>query len=265
MNDGLPYRIVGVCQSIQDHKTIEENLRAARDKAQESDRLKSAFLANMSHEIRTPFNAILGFSNLLTNEGMQFGEAEKKEYGRLITANGEQLLRLITDILDLSKLESNTLEFEFETYPLNVLLSDIYLTQQMHMPPGVAFELDVPETDVKIETDSTRLKHLLNNLINNAVKFTERGSITFGFRLCGDGRNVELFVRDTGRGIPAEYGEKIFERFYKVDTFVKGVGLGLSISRTIAQRLGGSISMASREGGGTCFTLLHPLRGKVTA
>ncbi len=135
--DGSPYRIVGICQSIHAHKTSEDGLRAARDKARESDRLKSAFLANMSHEIRTPLNAIIGFANLLTSEDIPFSEAEKQEYSRLITSNGDQLLRLISDILDLSKIESNTMEFHFGEHSLHALLTDIYQTQRLCMPEGV--------------------------------------------------------------------------------------------------------------------------------
>ena len=134
--DGSPYRIVGICQSIHAHKTSEDGLRAARDKARESDRLKSAFLANMSHEIRTPLNAIIGFANLLTSEDIPFSEAEKQEYSRLITSNGDQLLRLISDILDLSKIESNTMEFHFGEHSLHALLTDIYQAQRLCMPEG---------------------------------------------------------------------------------------------------------------------------------
>ncbi|WP_416987797.1 ATP-binding protein [Alistipes finegoldii] len=257
--DGSPCRIVGICQSIHAHKTSEDGLRAARDKARESDRLKSAFLANMSHEIRTPLNAIIGFANLLTSEDIPFSEAEKQEYSRLITSNGDQLLRLISDILDLSKIESNTMEFHFGEHSLHALLTDIYQAQRLCMPEGVRLRLDMPQADTPIVTDASRLKQVVNNLINNAAKFTDNGSITFGFRSPQGCEKVELFVHDTGKGIAQEHLDRIFERFYKADSFVKGVGLGLSICRTITEYLGGAISVESESGKGTRFTIQHPL------
>ena len=257
--DGSPCRIVGICQSIHAHKISEDGLRAARDKARESDRLKSAFLANMSHEIRTPLNAIIGFANLLTSEDIPFSEAEKQEYSRLITSNGDQLLRLISDILDLSKIESNTMEFHFGEHSLHALLTDIYQAQRLCMPEGVRLRLDMPQADTPIVTDASRLKQVVNNLINNAAKFTDDGSITFGFRSPQGCEKVELFVHDTGKGIAQEHLDRIFERFYKADSFVKGVGLGLSICRTITEYLGGAISVESESGKGTRFTIQHPL------
>ena len=257
--DGSPCRIVGICQSIHAHKTSEDGLRAARDKARESDRLKSAFLANMSHEIRTPLNAIIGFANLLTSEDIPFSEAEKQEYSRLITSNGDQLLRLISDILDLSKIESNTMEFHFGEHSLHALLTDIYQAQRLCMPEGVRLRLDMPQADTPIVTDASRLKQVVNNLINNAAKFTDNGRLTFGFRSPQGCEKVELFVHDTGKGIAQEHLDRIFERFYKADSFVKGVGLGLSICRTITEYLGGAISVESESGKGTRFTIQHPL------
>ena len=288
--DGSPCRIVGICQRIHAHKISEDGLRAARDKARappgrlggippttppqtrphggrppprdkarESDRLKSAFLANMSHEIRTPLNAIIGFANLLTSEDIPFSEAEKQEYSRLITSNGDQLLRLISDILDLSKIESNTMEFHFGEHSLHALLTDIYQAQRLCMPEGVLLRLDMPQADTPIITDASRLKQVVNNLINNAAKFTDEGSITFGFRSPQGCEQVELFVHDTGKGIAQEHLDRIFERFYKADSFVKGVGLGLSICRTITEYLGGAISVESESGKGTRFTIQHPL------
>ena len=199
--DGLPYRIAGICQSIQAHKEVEGRLREARDKARENDRLKSAFLANMSHEIRTPLNAIIGFANLVTCDDVPFSETERQEYSRLISANGDQLLRLISDILDLSKIESNTMEFCFGDQSLHTLLSDIYQSQLLTMPPQVELRLELPQADTTIRTDASRLKQVINNLINNAAKFTDRGSITFGYRTDEGAGEVELFVRDTGKGI----------------------------------------------------------------
>lgn len=264
-HDGSPYRVVGICQSIQPHKEIEGRLREARDKARENDRLKSAFLANMSHEIRTPLNAIIGFANLLTCDDVPFSETERQEYSRLITANGDQLLRLISDILDLSKIESNTMEFCFGEHSLHTLLSDIYQSQLLTMPPQVELRLELPQADTTIRTDASRLKQVVNNLINNAAKFTDKGNITFGYRTADGAGEVELFVRDTGKGISQEHLSRIFERFYKADSYVKGVGLGLSICRTITELLGGEISVVSAPGEGTCFKIVHPVRRTETA
>ena len=257
--DGRPLSLVGTSLVISERKQMEQELLTARDRAEESNRLKSAFLANMSHEIRTPLNAIIGFANLLTSEDIPFSEAEKQEYSRLITSNGDQLLRLISDILDLSKIESNTMEFHFGEHSLHALLTDIYQAQRLCMPEGVRLRLDMPQADTPIVTDASRLKQVVNNLINNAAKFTDEGSITFGFRSPQGCEKVELFVHDTGKGIAQEHLDRIFERFYKADSFVKGVGLGLSICRTITEYLGGAISVESESGKGTRFTIQHPL------
>ena len=256
---GRPKTLVGTSQVITERKRMEQELLSARDRAEESNRLKSAFLANMSHEIRTPLNAIIGFANLLTSEDIPFSEVEKQEYSRLITSNGDQLLRLISDILDLSKIESNTMEFHFGEHSLHALLTDIYQAQRLCMPEGVRLRLDMPQADTPIVTDASRLKQVVNNLINNAAKFTDDGSITFGFRSPQGCEQVELFVHDTGKGIAQEHLDRIFERFYKADSFVKGVGLGLSICRTITEYLGGAISVESESGKGTRFTIQHPL------
>lgn len=256
---GRPQTLVGTSQVITERKRMEQELLSARDRAEESNRLKTAFLANMSHEIRTPLNAIIGFANLLTSEDIPFSEAEKQEYSRLITSNGDQLLRLISDILDLSKIESNTMEFHFGEHSLHALLTDIYQAQRLCMPEGVRLRLDMPQADTPIVTDASRLKQVVNNLINNAAKFTDDGSITFGFRSPQGCEQVELFVHDTGKGIAQEHLDRIFERFYKADSFVKGVGLGLSICRTITEYLGGAISVESESGKGTRFTIQHPL------
>ena len=257
--------MVGICQSIQAHKEVEGRLREARDKARENDRLKSAFLANMSHEIRTPLNAIIGFANLVTCDDVPFSETERQEYSRLISANGDQLLRLISDILDLSKIESNTMEFCFGDQSLHTLLSDIYQSQLLTMPPQVELRLELPQADTTIRTDASRLKQVINNLINNAAKFTDRGSITFGYRTDEGAGEVELFVRDTGKGISQEHVGRIFERFYKTASNAKGVGLGLSICRTIIEILGGDISVVSAPGKGTCFKIVHPVHRTETA
>lgn len=253
-----PFRLVGVCMSTQEHKKIEEELTKARDKAQQSDKLKSAFLANMSHEIRTPLNAIVGFSNLLVDGDMSFQKEEIKEFLSLIHLNCEQLLALISDILDLSKIESNTMVFNITEQPLTPLLQNILRAQQINVPQEVELLLDLPATDTIITTDPLRLKQVINNLINNAIKFTSKGAVTLGYRQNND--QVSIFVKDTGTGIDEDKINRIFERFYKGDNFVQGTGLGLAISHTIIEHLKGTITVTSKVGEGSCFTIQHPVK-----
>ena len=253
-----PFRLVGVCMSTQEHKKIEEELTKARDKAQQSDKLKSAFLANMSHEIRTPLNAIVGFSNLLVDGDMSFQKEEIKEFLSLIYLNCEQLLALISDILDLSKIESNTMVFNITEQPLTPLLQNILRAQQINVPQEVELLLDLPATDTIITTDPLRLKQVINNLINNAIKFTSKGAVTLGYKQNND--QVSIFVKDTGSGIDEDKMNRIFERFYKGDNFVQGTGLGLAISHTIIEHLKGTITVTSKVGEGSCFTIQHPVK-----
>ena len=254
----IPFRLVGVCMSTQEHKKIEEELIIARDKAQQSDKLKSVFLANMSHEIRTPLNAIVGFSNLLVDGDMAFKKEEVKEFLSLINLNCEQLLALISDILDLSKIESNTMVFNITEQPLTPLLQNILRAQQINVPQEVELLLDLPATDTIITTDPLRLKQVINNLINNAIKFTSKGAITLGYRQNND--QVSIFVKDTGTGIDEDKINRIFERFYKGDNFVQGTGLGLAISHTIVEHLKGTITVPSEIGKGSHFTIQHPIK-----
>ena len=260
--EGAPYRIVGVCQSIQNHKIVEQNLIAARDRAQESDRLKSAFLTNISHEIRTPLNAIVGFSNLLTHGDIAIDSSEGQEFVSLINTNSNQLLALISDVLDLSKIESGTMEYNFAECGLGRLLSDIYHNYLLDMRPDVRFDLMLPDEDMKITTDAVRLRQVLDHLLSNAAKFTFAGHIGLGYAIAADVRTVELFVEDTGCGIPEDKQRDIFKRFFKVDSFVQGAGLGLPICRTITERLGGTVSFVSRFGEGSRFAVTLPLDGE---
>ena len=254
----IPFRLVGVCMSTQEHKKIEEELIIARDKAQQSDKLKSVFLANMSHEIRTPLNAIVGFSNLLVDGDMAFKKEEVKEFLSLINLNCEQLLALISDILDLSKIESNTMVFNITEQPLTPLLQNILRAQQINVPQEVELLLDLPATDTIITTDPLRLKQVINNLINNAIKFTSKGAVTLGYKQNND--QVSIFVKDTGTGIDEDKINRIFERFYKGDNFVQGTGLGLAISHTIVEHLKGTITVTSEIGKGSHFTIQHPIK-----
>ena len=253
----VPYSILGVCQSIQRYKSTEVELTAARDEALRADKLKSAFLANMSHEIRTPLNAIVGFSDLLTDTS-DFTDEEVKVFIETINKNCSLLLALINDILDLSRIESGTMDFRFKQHSLPLLMKNVYDSQRLNMPAGVELKLSLPNDSKKyLITDNVRLQQVVNNLINNAAKFTTQGSITFGYTEDEPGY-VTLFVEDTGKGISKEGLEHIFERFYKVDSFTQGAGLGLSICHTIVERLHGVISVTSEEGKGTRFSVRIP-------
>lgn len=259
--DGLtgdtPYMVLGVCQSIQRYKDTEEALIAARDRALQADKLKSAFIANMSHEIRTPLNAIVGFSDLLKDINT-FTSEEVQLFVKTIGTNCTLLLALINDILDLSRIESGTMEFRYDTFNLTFIMQQIYDSQCLNMPQNVELRVELPEGEGKsIVTDSVRLKQVVNNLINNAKKFTQAGSITFGYAMNSEGYTT-LFVEDTGNGISPEAQKHIFERFYKVDSFTQGAGLGLSICQTIVEHLHGSISVTSEVGRGTRFEVMIP-------
>lgn len=253
-----PYNILGVCQNIQRYKTVEQELTNARDKALQADKLKSAFLANMSHEIRTPLNAIVGFSDLLSDTSA-FSEEEIAQFIGTINKNCSLLLALINDILDLSRIESGTMEFLFADHNLSLLLKTVHDSQRLNMPPGVELVLSMPHIDKKyLITDNVRLQQVVNNLINNAAKFTTSGFITFGFEEDEDPDYTNIFVEDTGLGISQEGIDHIFERFYKVDNFTQGAGLGLSICQTIIGRLRGMITVTSEVGKGTRFNVRIP-------
>ena len=252
-----PSSILGVCQSIQRHKDVEAELIAARDKAMQSDRLKTAFLANMSHEIRTPLNSIVGFSGLL-KEIHSFSEEEVAQFVDTINQNCELLLSLISDILDMSRIESGAMDFQIAECNLSLLVDEVYQSQRFNIPPAVSLLKNVPLHEEKqILADPVRLKQILNNLINNASKFTKEGSITVGYHLNEPGF-VTFFVEDTGIGISEDDQKHIFERFFKVNSFAQGTGLGLSICHTIVERMHGTIQVTSQQGKGTCFTVRIP-------
>lgn len=250
--------LIGVNYDITALKETEAKLIEAKEKAEESDRLKSAFLANMSHEIRTPLNAIVGFSDLLSDTS-GFTEEEIGQFIATINKNCGLLLALINDILDLSRIESGTMEFMFANHNLPLLLKTVHDSQQLNMPPRVELLLRMPDNEKKyLVTDNVRLQQVVNNLINNAAKFTTYGSITFGYEEDEDPEYTRIFVEDTGVGISEEGIRHIFERFYKVDNFTQGAGLGLSICQTIVERLRGTIFVTSEVGRGTRFTVRIP-------
>ena len=242
---------------IDKQKEDEIELRKAKDKAEESDRLKSAFLANMSHEIRTPLNAIVGFSNLMNSEEVLEPE-EREQFVKLINTNSDLLLKLINDILDLSRMESGKMSFVFDRHDLNVLINEIYCTFQLMMPEGVELRMRVPEIPVIVAVDPYRLKQVLSNFINNAIKFTTSGYIEVGYYFCTKGDCLHIYVEDTGIGIPEEKQKQVFDRFCKLDEFAQGTGLGLAICQVIAQRFGGEIQLKSEYGKGSRFMLTLP-------
>ena len=238
-------------------KKAEAELNRAREKAENADRSKSAFLANMSHEIRTPLNAIVGFSDLLKDLDA-FSPEEVKQFVETININCTLLLALINDILDLSRIESGTMDFKFGAFNLAFIMQEVHESQRLSMPRDVELRIEIPEGEDKLViTDSVRLKQVVNNLINNAKKFTVTGSITFGYVTNREGYTT-IFVEDTGSGISEDAQKHIFERFYKEDSFTQGAGLGLSICQTIVDRLHGSISVSSELGKGTRFEVVIP-------
>ena len=225
---------------ITNLKKQEEALREATEHAQESDKLKMAFLANMSHEIRTPLNAIVGFSNLLTKTN---DEEKKKKFVAIIEHNNQMLLNLISDVLDMAKVESNTLDFNFRPTDINEQMRTIESSVRLRLKPGVMLNLTLGAHRCNIITDPDRLDQVFNNLLTNAMKFTSRGSITFGYEVRDD--SIYFYVRDTGTGISQEDIKKLFTRFTKLNNFIPGTGLGLSISRSIVERLGGRMGVES--------------------
>ena len=238
-------------------KETEQKLIIARDKAEELDRLKSAFLANMSHEIRTPLNAIVGFSDMICQVD---DPVEKQEYMKIIIANNELLLQLIDDILDLSKIEAGTMDFSYSVTDVNELMSNIcHQMEQKDHSPEVQISFIEKAPACVINTDRVRLSQVMINLMSNAMKFTERGSISIGYRISEAKDEIYFFCKDTGMGIAADKLELVFERFVKLNAFVKGTGLGLAICRVIVERLGGAIGVDSKEGEGACFWFRIPV------
>ena len=235
-------------------KETEQKLIIARDKAEELDRLKSAFLANMSHEIRTPLNAIVGFSSLLAETDSR---SERQEYIKIVQENNELLLQLISDILDLSKIEAGTFNFVYTNVDVNETCAEIIKSMSMKVSKGVELIFEEPFPECYIYTDKNRFTQVISNFINNALKFTQQGSITLGYEQVSH-QKIKFYVRDTGMGIPEEKQKSVFERFVKLNTFVQGTGLGLSICKSIVSQMGGEIGVDSTEGIGSCFWFTHP-------
>ena len=235
-------------------KETEKNLIEAKNKAEVSDRLKSAFLANMSHEIRTPLNAIVGFSNLLAETD---DVGERREYMQVVEENNDLLLKLISDILDLSKIEAGTFEFNYGRVDVNRMCEETVRSLSLKVQDkSVELLFGEHEEECCIFGDKNRLMQVITNFINNAVKFTDEGSITLGYRRESD--DLLFYVEDTGAGISEEYQASIFDRFVKLNSFAQGTGLGLSISKSIVEQMGGHIGVESERGRGSRFWFTVP-------
>ena len=247
--------IISINYDITELKRTEEMLVKARDKVEASDRLKSAFLANMSHEIRTPLNAIVGFSSLLTSTE---NAAEKELYNSLIGHNNKLLLNLINDVIDLSKIESGYLELRPDWVNLTELLDESVAEYAHQVPSGVELLTNYPAHDSLVELDKLRIKQILSNFLSNALKNTTTGHVEIFYEV--DHQSVRIGVKDTGRGIPQNMLEKIFERFEKLDSFAQGAGLGLSICKLIVEKMNGRVLVDSQLGIGTTFVIELPCR-----
>ena len=248
--------IAGLLQNIQELKDHEQELIESRELAEQAE-LKQSFLNNMSHEIRTPLNAIVGFSDMLANEP-EFSNEERQEFVDIINTNTKLLLKLVGDVLELSRIESGNLSFTFQRESVCRLLDDVYQTHSLLIQPPLQFLKDFPPEDVQVNVDPMRLTQVLTNFLNNANKFTKEGSIQLGY-CCPSGMSeVHLYVEDTGIGIPHSEQKMIFERFYKRSEFSQGVGLGLSICVLIVEKMGGRIELRSEEGRGSRFTVVLP-------
>ena len=254
--DGNPTRIVGTSMRIDAQKQMEADLIAARNKAEESDRLKTAFLANMGHEIRTPLNAIVGFADLLP---VVESEEDRNQLISEIQKNNYKLLNIIDGLVSMSKVEAEAkslVKSQTNIVPVLQEIADYYRTMVDGSTVVLATQFPYPE--ILMNTDITKFKEIVNNLMQNAVKFTAQGSITLGFDL-QQGDKLLLWVLDTGKGIAEEHQERIFERFFKVDEYVPGTGLGLSVAKSHVESLGGSIGVDSVLGNGSRFWVELPL------
>ncbi|MDR2968235.1 MAG: PAS domain S-box protein [Tannerellaceae bacterium] len=256
------YMLIGICINIEKFKQTEQELISLRDEAEKSDLMKSNFLANMSHEVRTPLNSIVGFSTLLI-EGERLSRERRKEFMNIINRNCELLLNIINEILDISRIESGIV-FRKDPCDLTRIMEEVslhYISKDTEKE-NVQCTLDMPETPVVLQGDAFRLKQIMNHLLDNAFKFTEKGSITWGYRRDEEKDEVVLFVEDTGTGIANGYLPRIFDRFYKSDTFTQGGGLGLSIIYEIVKRMGGNIQVESELNAGTSFYVHLPAHEK---
>jgi len=261
--NGQPLTLIGSSLTITDRKNMENDLISAKNRAEESNRLKSAFLANMSHEIRTPLNAIVGFSGILASTEE---EEEKQEYVSIIENNNTLLLQLISDILDLSKIEAGTMDFVYTDFELNKVMTELESSLRLKLSSDkeVALTLETPLPECHIHAERNRISQIIINLVTNAIKFTETGNIRFGYEVRDNGM-FYFYVTDTGCGISEDKQESVFGRFVKLNNFVQGTGLGLSICQTLVQRMGGEIGVHSTPGEGSTFWFTIPYRPSLKA
>ena len=252
---GSTVRMVLTVNDITNQKNTQRELEKARRRAEEADRMKTFFLANTSHELRTPLNAIVGFSELLATDPTP---EEKQEYLRIIRTNNELLLQLVSDILDLSKIEAGELEYEYSDIELNTIMEEqehlCRLRQSDDSPTTITFHRKYPSCYLR--TDRNRLSQVMANFLSNAVKFTARGSIDFGYDIRGG--EIRIYVSDTGTGIPEEVRGQLFKRFVKAGSHKQGIGIGLAISKSIVKALGGEIGVESEVGKGSTFWFTLP-------
>lgn len=252
-SEGRPNLIIGYVIDNHDRIQNEEKLLREKKKAQAADRLKSTFLANITHDLRTPLNAIIGFSDLLS---IETDPEMRQNYIDLIKTNNDMLMRLISDVLDISKIEANMLAFQPAAIGLQDFIREIYQTVLLKMPEGVELQTEA-ETEITLYTDPTRLTQVLVNLLTNAIKYTSEGFIRFGYRATD--REVRFYVSDTGCGIPAAEQESVFTRFVQLEGHKPGTGLGLAICKGLVTKMGGTISIRSEPGKGSTFEFTHPL------
>ena len=253
---GLPLEIIGVSRRIDEQKRIETELVQALNKAEESDRLKSAFLANMSHEIRTPLNAIVGFSDVLPS----VEDADERAYLiGLIQENNRKLLKMMDDIVNISKIEAGSEPPEMSDFDLNILLSEVAERHRnQNVNEQVKIETCCSDAVMLLHSDRSRISEILDEYVANALKFTESGIVTLGYNVLAD-KQLRIWVSDTGKGIPTDQSEKVFEQFVKLDEHASGTGLGLFICRSVAQSIGAHVGVESEEGKGSKFWVEMPL------
>ena len=258
--DGNPQIAIGYSQDITIRKQAELELEEAKERAERSDRFKTAFMANMSHEIRTPLNSIVGFTQLMRSAQ---NEEEKEFYENIINENSTLLSKLINDVLDLSKIEAGFVELINKSFYVNEFMDEVASMYAMRMRPGVEFILEKPESNCFIEFDKERLTQIISNFMTNAIKFTPHGSIRLGYYVHHEG--IVMYVADTGIGIKKENQQKIFDRFEKINTFIQGSGIGLSICKSIVEGAGGYIRVFSEEGNGSRFEVYIPCSPEIVS
>ena len=253
--DGAPTSIVGTSMRIDERKAMEEGLVAARNKAEESDRLKSAFIANMSHEIRTPLNAIIGFTSVLPDVA---DADERQRLIGVIQENNQKLLRIVDDVMTVAKIEAGSDRAELSTFDLDPLLAELADRYRPQAKPGVRLEASLGAA-ATVTTDRSRLQQIVAHYLSNALKFTSAGTVTLGYQAPGADRRLRLWVSDTGIGIAEADQQRVFDRFFKVDEFVPGAGLGLSVCSVMAASLGGTVGVESKPGQGSTFWVELPV------